>query len=129
MVGGLVQRVSATGLRAWYLCPIPTKARLCYSLLVSGNEGGLLNSVRKRAESLIARELDDGILLLDMDAAKIHQLNASAGFIWRHCDGVASVADIAALVAREYQVDEGPAAKDVEMALSELRALNLVVEG
>jgi hypothetical protein len=89
----------------------------------------LLNSLRKRVESLVVRELGDGILLLDMKADKIHQLNATAGFIWRHCDGVASAADIAASVAREYDVEEGTAARDVEMALSELRALNLVAEG
>jgi hypothetical protein len=89
----------------------------------------LTNRPRKRAESLVVREVSDGILLLDMEASQIHQLNATAGFIWRHCDGVASAADIAASVAREYEVEEEAAARDVEMALSELRALNLVVEG
>jgi len=88
-----------------------------------------MNRLRKRAESLVVREVSDGILLLDMEAARIHQLNTTAGFIWRHCDGVASAADIAASVAREYEVEEGAAARDVETALSELRALNLVVEG
>jgi Coenzyme PQQ synthesis protein D (PqqD) len=88
-----------------------------------------LNRPRKRAESLVVREVCDGILLLDMEAAQIHQLNATAGLIWQHCDGVASAADIAASVAREYGVGLGVAAKDVETALSELRALNLVVEG
>ena len=88
-----------------------------------------MNRPRKRAGSLVVREVHDGILLLDMGAAQIHQLNATAGFIWRQCDGVASAAEIAASVAREYEVEQGAAAKDVEMALSELRALNLVVEG
>jgi hypothetical protein len=75
------------------------------------------------------REVSDGILLLDMEAAQIHQLNATAAFIWRHCDGVASAADIAASVAREYDVEESAAAQHVEMALSELRTLNLVLAG
>jgi hypothetical protein len=88
-----------------------------------------LNRPRKRAASLVVREVSDGILLLDMEAARIHQLNATAGFIWRHCDGVASPADIAALVAQEYDVDETAATRDVEMALSELRTLNLVADG
>jgi len=86
----------------------------------------IMNSLRNRAESLVVREVCDGILLLDMEAGKIHQLNATAGFIWRQCDGVASAADIAASVAREYDVEEGAAARDVEMALSKLRALNLI---
>ena len=87
---------------------------------------GLMSCLCKRAESLVVREVSDGLLLLDMEAALVHQLNATAGFIWRHCDGVASPADIAASVAREYGVEEGAAARDVEMALSKLRALNLV---
>ena len=87
-----------------------------------------MNRLRKRAEFLVVREVSDGILLLDMEADQIHQLNATAGFIWRHCDGVASPADIAASVAREYEVEEKAAARDVETALSKLRALNLVVE-
>ena len=82
--------------------------------------------LRKRSESLVVRDVRDGILVLDMEAGKIHQLNATAGFIWRQCDGAASAADIAVSVAREYDVEEGVAARDVEMALSELRALNLV---
>jgi hypothetical protein len=85
-----------------------------------------VNRLRKRSGSLVVREVCDGILLLDMEAGKIHQLNATAGFIWRQCDGVASAADIAASVAREYGVEEGAAARDVEMALSKLRALNLL---
>ena len=88
-----------------------------------------MNSLPKRAESIVVREVCDGILLLDMRAEKIHQLNATAGFIWRHCDGVASAADIAASVAQEFDVEEGTAARDVEKALSELRTLNLVVAG
>jgi hypothetical protein len=85
-----------------------------------------MNSPRNRAESLVVREVSDGILLLDMEAGKIHQLNATAGFIWWQCDGVASAADIAASVARAYAVEEQAAVRDVEKVLSELRALNLV---
>ena len=87
-----------------------------------------MSRLRKRAESLVVREVSDGVLLLDMEADQIHQLNATAGFIWRRCDGVASAADIAASVAQEYDVEEAVATRDVEGALSELRALKLVVD-
>jgi hypothetical protein len=88
-----------------------------------------MNILHKRGDSLAVREVSDGILLLDMDAGQIHQLNAAAGFIWRHCDGVACAGDIAALMAMEYDVQEAVAARDVEMALSELRALKLIGGG
>lgn len=86
-------------------------------------------AVRKRADSLVVREVSDGILVLDMEGAQIHQLNATAAFIWRHCDGVAGAADIATSLAREYELEAVAAERDVETALSELKALNLVVEG
>ena len=88
-----------------------------------------MKALCKRAESLVVREVSDGILLLDMAGAQIHQLNATAAFIWRHCDGVAAPADIATSLSREYDVERVAAARDVDMALKELRALNLVVEG
>jgi hypothetical protein len=87
-----------------------------------------MSRLRKRVESLVVREVSDGVLMLDMEADQIHQLNATAGFIWRHCDGMASAADIAASVAQEYDVDEAAATRDVERALSELRAVKLVVD-
>jgi hypothetical protein len=90
---------------------------------------GLVNCLRKRPGSIFVREVADGLLLLDMEAARIHQLNATAGFIWRQCDGVTSAADIAAAVEKEYEVEQGAAARDVEMALMKLRELDLVVEG
>jgi len=77
---------------------------------------------------MIVRELDDGILVLDMARGRIHQLNATAGLIWGKCDGVAGAADIAAYLAGEYDVEEGIVAKDVATTLSKLQALNLVTE-
>jgi hypothetical protein len=77
---------------------------------------------------LAVRELDDGILLLDMAADKIHQLNETAAFIWKQCDGVSLAEGIASSLAREFGVEEGVAQRDVERTLSKLRTLNLVVE-
>lgn len=74
------------------------------------------------------REVDDGILLLDMEADQIHQLNETAGFIWRQCDGVALATEIAASLALEYGLEEEVAVRDVDMVLSKLRMLNLVIE-
>ena len=87
-----------------------------------------MKGLRRRAGSVIVQEVGDGVLLLDMEAAQIHQLNSTAGFIWRQCDGVSSAEDISACVAREYEVEEETAARDVEVALGKMRALNLVVE-
>ena len=77
---------------------------------------------------MIVRELDDGVLVLDMGKGQIHQLNATARLIWGKCDGVARAADIAAFLADEFEVEEGIAARDVAMTLSKLEELDLVTE-
>jgi PqqD family protein of HPr-rel-A system len=76
----------------------------------------------------MTREVDDGVLILDTESAEIHQLNSTASFIWSRCDEVASAEEIAALLAKEFSIDEDVAARDVLEILSRLRALNLVVE-
>jgi hypothetical protein len=76
----------------------------------------------------MAREVDDGVLLLDTESDQIHQLNHTASFIWSRCDEVASAEEIAALLAREFGVDVDVATRDVLEMLSRLQALNLVVE-
>ena len=76
----------------------------------------------------MAREVDDGVLLLDTESDQIHQLNQTASFIWSRCDEVASAEEIAALLAREFGIDVDVATRDVLEMLSRLQALNLVVE-
>jgi len=76
----------------------------------------------------MVREVDDGVLLLDTESDQIHQLNHTASFIWSRWDQAKSIEEIAALLAKEFEVDEELAARDVTEMLTRLRALNLVVE-
>jgi hypothetical protein len=74
------------------------------------------------------RQVVGDILLLDNESGQVHQLNETAGFIWRTCEDVPSVDGIAELLAKEFDVRHDIALKDVAETLSKLRALNLVVE-
>jgi hypothetical protein len=85
-------------------------------------------SFRRRVDGIMTREVVDDILLLDTVSGQIHQLNRTAGFIWRHCEEAPSVEGIAALLATEFDVGHDTAMKDVLDALSRLQRLNLVVE-
>lgn len=77
-------------------------------------------------DSLLYRELDDELLILDREARLVHQLNRTASFIWRrHGEGCERPA-LAAAYAREFGVDETTAAEDVESTLSRLQALKLL---
>ena len=74
------------------------------------------------------REVDRDLLLLDTESDHIHQLNQTASFIWRSCDGTSSAEDIAGSLAKDYEVEKHIALKDVVETLGSLRALNLVVD-
>jgi hypothetical protein len=79
-------------------------------------------------ELIAVREVEDGILLLDSELNRIHQLNGTAQFIWNSCDGSTSASQIAESLAQEYEVDMDLAMRDVADILEKLRAVNLVVE-
>jgi hypothetical protein len=84
--------------------------------------------MRKRQETLMMREVDQEVLLLDLESDRIHQLNQTASFIWRLCDEVDSVEEIAARLAAEFEVEEDVAQKDVIETLDTLRGLKLLLD-
>lgn len=88
----------------------------------------MVNAMRRKLAAMTIRPVGDELLVLDTDAQRIHQLNATASFIWHCCDKAASADDIAGLVAAEYAVDQHIALRDVAETLGRLRELNLVVE-
>jgi hypothetical protein len=85
-----------------------------------------MGSVRRRLDSVMVREVDGELLLLDTNSNRIHQLNRTASFIWQRCDEVASVAELAAELALEFDVERGQALNDVTKTLNTLRSLELV---
>ncbi len=74
------------------------------------------------------KDAGDETLVLDDRGGLVHQLNRTASFIWRQCDGAASTAEMAALVACKFDVDDAVAARDVAALLRRLCELKLVVE-
>jgi len=85
-----------------------------------------MTSVRRRLDSVMVREVDGELLLLDTNSNRIHQLNRTASFIWQRCDNVASEAELAAELALEFDVEEVQALNDVTKTLHTLRSLELV---
>ena len=83
----------------------------------------------RRDESVMVREIDGEILMLDTLSNQIHHLNRTASFIWRMCDLGNVPETIASALAAEFAVDEQTALKDVVETLSKLRSLNLLTDG
>jgi hypothetical protein len=85
-------------------------------------------TLHRRLRAVTFREVDDELLLLDTEWNRIHQLNKTASFIWRKCDEVASATELAELLAKEFDVEQDVALRDVGDMLDRLRALDLIVE-
>lgn len=77
-----------------------------------------------RRDGLIVRELDDETLIYDRERDEAHCLNRTAAFIWKHCDGQLSVAEIAVLLEKELQIKVDP--EIVWLALARLHSKHLL---
>ena len=87
-----------------------------------------MGTMRRRLGAVVAQTVDRDLLLLDTEAELIHQLNATASFIWHRCDGENSATEIARLLADEFAVESNVALNDVVETLNKLREVNLVVD-
>jgi len=76
--------------------------------------------------SLIVREIEGEIVVLDTSSNFVHQLNRTASMIWRMQAEGASAEEIASALTCEFAVDEATAQSDVEETLCSLRALKLL---
>jgi hypothetical protein len=75
---------------------------------------------------LIEQVIEGEIVILDKAAGLIHQLNSTASEIWRACDGIRDVDDIAKQIAEQYKIDLQQAKTDVIATIGQLEEQNLV---
>jgi hypothetical protein len=81
---------------------------------------------RKIDEGLVARKVNEDLLIVDQDNGKIHQLNISAAFIWEQCDGKNAIGEITAKTFEKFEIDPDKAREDVHSTLENLTGLNLI---
>ena len=86
-----------------------------------------LTNLRRRQKAVMVREIDSELLLLDTESNLIHKLNHTASFIWHSLENVRSIEELAQRLAKEYEVEEHLAIRDVLEILTRLLKLNLVV--
>jgi len=60
---------------------------------------------KARHEGLVIRELPDELLVYDTETHEAHCLNDTAAFVWKHCDGETSVAEIASALSAEFETN------------------------
>lgn len=81
---------------------------------------------KARRGDLVVQELPNEVLVYDLKRNKAHCLNETAAFIWNHCDGKTSAAELAVLMETEWSK---PVSEDVVwLALKQLSRAELLQE-
>jgi hypothetical protein len=73
------------------------------------------------------REIEGETVIISPDESVLHELNDTGSFIWRHLDGQHTAAQIAGLLAAEYDVTPETALQDIEALLADLAQRKLLV--
>ncbi len=79
-----------------------------------------------RRPGLKVKHVGGEVLVLDESSGQIHQLNRTATFIWKQCDGKTSPEIIAQRMIQEFEVGPLEAARDVSAAIDKLCELRLL---
>ena len=83
---------------------------------------------QKTEGTVISREIDDELLVLDTESDRIHQLNRTASIIWRLCDASTSTDTIVSALTEAFDVPRATAERDVAATLQQLQDLQLIVD-
>ncbi len=79
---------------------------------------------RARREGLLVEPLEDEVLVYDLERHRAHCLNATAAFVWEHCDGERDVGELCRLLEEELGSPATP--EIVELALDRLHRARLL---
>jgi hypothetical protein len=80
---------------------------------------------RRRADVNV-RVIEGDTLVLDRRLRQIHQLNATASFVWDRCDGQHAVTEIAAALAGDFEVDPEIAERDAAATVRQFAQAGLL---
>ena len=91
----------------------------------------LRDEVLVRSESVVARVVAGETLIVPVrakvgDLASIYSFNGTGTLIWKLLASPKSLAELAAVVAQEYEVDPAQAEHDVTNFVNEMKAVGLV---
>jgi PqqD family protein of HPr-rel-A system len=66
------------------------------------------------------------VVVLDRDGGRVHQLNATASYIWGRCDGRLTEAEIADDLAEAFGLEPAQAVSDVGALIVQFQELGLL---
>jgi hypothetical protein len=77
--------------------------------------------------ALAWREIDDETVIISPQDSVMHELNDTGGFLWENIDGKKSAAELAELLAANYEVTPDIALSDTQALLEEMSSRKLIV--
>jgi hypothetical protein len=77
--------------------------------------------------ALAWREIDDETVIISPNDSVMHELNDTGSFLWKNIDGKKSAAQLAELLAENYEVTPDAAVTDTQSLLEEMSSRKLVV--
>ncbi len=77
--------------------------------------------------ALAWREIDDETVIISPEDSVMHELNNTGSFLWKNIDGKKSAAELAELLAANYEVTPDIALSDTQALLAEMSSRKLVV--
>jgi len=83
--------------------------------------------VWQKNPDLAWREIDDETVIISPHDSVMHELNDTGSFLWKNIDGKKSAAELAELLAENYQVAPDIALSDAQALLEEMSSRKLVV--
>jgi hypothetical protein len=80
----------------------------------------------RQSPHLSIKEIDGQTIILDRPHGQLHELNATASYVWHCCDGRATITEIVSATAREFDADPLTVEQDVADILRQLESLQLI---
>jgi hypothetical protein len=77
--------------------------------------------------ALAWREIDEATVIISPNDSVMHELNDTGSFLWKNIDGHKSAADLAVLLAENYEVTPDIALTDTQSLLEEMSSRKLLV--
>lgn len=88
----------------------------------------MTDPIYRLGEDAAFEAFDDGGLILDLNTITFTELNATARDILQATDGKHSRQEVAAILAREYEIDAETALADVKELYDDLTKQGILVE-
>jgi hypothetical protein len=85
-----------------------------------------LGGFPKRNEQILSQRVSGTLVLLNVDDGQYYTLNEVGSRVWELCDGTTSVAEMAALICRDFDAPLDTVRADVLELIAELADGHLV---